>query len=359
MSQADSSHPTQREHVIDALRGVSILAVLAYHYHPFNSQISPYGLYGVTLFFMISGYCMLPSLRSSTSIRHFFSKRIARLFPALVACGLASTIIEKLANVHPDRMHSWADWIKSSICLPSIDIPCQLSGLTLGKFHEYSYPDGAYWTLATEFKFYAVIGLIFWLAGSRHIMISFSVVTLCTLLYWLSPSWQSHYLQEIIPYLPIFLAGAAVQEFTHHDRFKGLFGIVSSILAIAYLRFLDVTPYSMPIVSDPALYAYAFCLVLLLTAATLKSNTPSHWLQSLFSPFVFIGLLSYPLYLLHQDIGLVIFALLEPYDGVTLRLIVTPILLITLAFIIHKSIENRFNKPLIRLFMNVPLSPRH
>src|SRR5262245_3961317 len=85
-----------RDRAIDALRGLSILVVLLYHYRPWSTELLGYGVYGVLLFFMISGYCMPASLATSASLRHFLAKRFARLWPALVACGFLTTLIERL-----------------------------------------------------------------------------------------------------------------------------------------------------------------------------------------------------------------------------------------------------------------------
>ena len=51
---------------------------------------------------MISGYCMLPSLQSSSSLRHFLSK--ARGSGARDLRFL-STLIGRVTSVCPDRLH--------------------------------------------------------------------------------------------------------------------------------------------------------------------------------------------------------------------------------------------------------------
>lgn len=337
-------HPS-REVAVDALRGASIIAVLLYHYHPLGPGLTDWGLYGVTLFFMISGYCMLPSLRSSSSLRHFLSKRAARLFPALVVCGLLSTLIERLTVVRPDRIHGFADWIKTSVCLPTVDVPCAISGVLIGKFHEYSYPDGAYWTLATEFKFYLFIGLMYFVVSRRYTVTAFAVILFSAQLFWAIGSYI-RFIDEILPYLPVFLSGVAISEIACGNRKSGLIGIGSSALVMALMYGLAIKPYSMPVITGSALWAYAACFTILLATTIfplIAGGAVGKW-------FSFLGGFSYPLYLLHQDIGLVLLEYLRPVDGIIVRLFVLPGIMAIAAFIVHKTVEYRWQAALTRMF---------
>jgi peptidoglycan/LPS O-acetylase OafA/YrhL len=116
--QAASVAPTRGRRLawLDALRGIAALFVvfdhLSYHvlqsvrgavYHVFDP-----GLYGVFVFFMVSGYIIPASLERKGSIRSFWLSRLFRLFPlfgfAIVAVfvmhgfGYASL---RDANTHP------------------------------------------------------------------------------------------------------------------------------------------------------------------------------------------------------------------------------------------------------------------
>ena len=71
---------------IDGLRAVAVLAVVIYHAFP---AALPGGFCGVDIFFVISGYLisgiLFKSLSNGTfSFAEFYSRRIRRLFPALV-----------------------------------------------------------------------------------------------------------------------------------------------------------------------------------------------------------------------------------------------------------------------------------
>ena len=71
---------------IDGLRAVSVLAVLIYHAFP---SILPGGFFGVDIFFVISGYLITgiihqQMLEKRFSIADFYARRIRRIFPALI-----------------------------------------------------------------------------------------------------------------------------------------------------------------------------------------------------------------------------------------------------------------------------------
>jgi len=70
---------------IDGLRAVAVLLVMGFHSFPGRV---PGGFVGVDVFFAISGYLIsgliIRDIRDGTfSIRHFYARRIRRIFPAL------------------------------------------------------------------------------------------------------------------------------------------------------------------------------------------------------------------------------------------------------------------------------------
>jgi peptidoglycan/LPS O-acetylase OafA/YrhL len=72
---------------IDGLRAVAVLAVILVHAFP---AVLPGGFCGVDVFFVISGYLITRILRSDLEagqcdLRDFYARRIRRLFPALLA----------------------------------------------------------------------------------------------------------------------------------------------------------------------------------------------------------------------------------------------------------------------------------
>ena len=80
---------------LDGLRAISVIAVLLYHYRNDRSLLRG-GFLGVEVFFVISGYLITSLLlaemreRHRIDLRHFWNRRIRRLWPALVAMVLVT-----------------------------------------------------------------------------------------------------------------------------------------------------------------------------------------------------------------------------------------------------------------------------
>lgn len=84
---------------IDGLRAVAVLSVLFFHLKP---EFLPGGFTGVDVFFVISGYVVTKSLSEyetgnlAAFLGKFFSRRLARIYPPLIACLLATGLFSAL-----------------------------------------------------------------------------------------------------------------------------------------------------------------------------------------------------------------------------------------------------------------------
>src|SRR5262249_670713 len=87
----DNIAPHEYRSDVDGLRAVAVLGVIAFHAAP---RLAPGGFAGVDIFFVISGFLIsgiiMRSLnRGSFSLLEFYSRRIRRIFPALIFVLLA------------------------------------------------------------------------------------------------------------------------------------------------------------------------------------------------------------------------------------------------------------------------------
>ena len=87
---------------IDGLRAIAVLAVLLYHFFP---KALPSGFVGVDVFFVISGFLISRILiagMDSGEFRFFdfYSRRIRRIFPALVVVLLATLLVGWFVLMH-------------------------------------------------------------------------------------------------------------------------------------------------------------------------------------------------------------------------------------------------------------------
>jgi peptidoglycan/LPS O-acetylase OafA/YrhL len=194
MSTLISARPVNQAHFteLDGIRGLAILAVMALHF--FASQINGgqntterlidaitgYGMWGVDLFFVLSGYLITGLLADSRDSPKYFSsfymRRTLRIFPLYygVLFVLVVLIPRSFLQTHaPEALEirTVQPWLWS-----------YLTNIYVAKSGSYSIPYVShFWTLAIEEHFYLMWPLIVRFASRRTaiwIAIALSVLAL-------------------------------------------------------------------------------------------------------------------------------------------------------------------------------------
>jgi peptidoglycan/LPS O-acetylase OafA/YrhL len=186
---------TQYFPYIDGLRALAVLSVLVYHVNEFWL---PGGFVGVDVFFVISGFVVSASVAGfkGQGILHFagyfYARRITRIFPALIACLLTTALVSALFIPA-----SWLSMVNEKTGLYAF---LGLSNFILAQNgRDYFAPTAEFnpythtWSLAVEEQFYLSFPLLFlgWLSGGRGRALStvlFSVFGFASL-GW--AAWQS------------------------------------------------------------------------------------------------------------------------------------------------------------------------
>lgn len=346
--QSESVRPTNQEHTksgerfdnIDLLRALAIMSVVLFHFTArFPADLTlyrhalpsfDYGNLGVELFFIISGYCIWMTISRSHGLIDFLAKRFGRIQPAFTAAVLLTFAVVTLFGL-PGRQVSIAAMLGN------------LSWLTC--FYNIHLVDGAYWSLITELKFYVLFGTIFfalkkwvkpfdaWLTLS----IAGAVLFLFSRLFLQSSTGEMIATQILLfPYAPFFLVGMAICD----SASLGVYRKIACAAALALAAFQGGF--------DPIAAAILIALVPL-TALVLarRSMRIPVWLR-------FIGLISYPLYLIHQNIGLVILRqMASVIESDALRCATTMVILVLLASLISILFEHRY-RPLFESLIREP-----
>ncbi len=289
---------------IDGLRAFAVLAVVAYHAFP---ELVPGGFIGVDIFFVISGYLisgiLYKGLREGNfAFRDFYARRVRRLFPALLVMVVMCMAYGWLVLL-PGEFAQLGGHVAAGLVFAQNIVFWQQTGY----FDPASSlkPLQHLWTLAVEEQFYIFLPpllMLFWKnrwpAASvlwAVLLVSFAANLLVVgvdmnAAFFLTPfrAWE-------------FLAGSllAWHDFgkrDHHDfRFSGILSAVGlGFLIAATLLMKHGEPYPgwktvMPVAGSAMLIAAG----------------PSTWInRSLLSNgiAVWIGLISYPLYLFHWPV---------------------------------------------------------
>jgi peptidoglycan/LPS O-acetylase OafA/YrhL len=287
---------------IDGLRAVSILAVVWYHAFPLAV---PGGFVGVDIFFVISGFLITRIIvgevaANSFSILGFYRRRVRRIFPALIMV-LAITYAVGWLVLLPRDFKLLGDNIVGGAGFFANLV--QLWGRNYFAPDALTNPLLHLWSLGIEEQFY-----IFWplllvvLEGRPFRTTAISAIAIASMaanLYLVADQ------QAIAFYSPAtraweLLAGALLVRSTDNgaacfrrvpDEIKGAAGLLLIALAIGILNSTSKYPgwgALMPVIGA----------ALLLDARDSMVNR-----RLLSHPFmVYVGLVSYPLYLWHWPI---------------------------------------------------------
>ena len=324
-----------RVRYLDGLRGLAILLVMGWHFFgriywmhlPYGMGFTwlptvGFGWAGVNLFFLISGYVIFLTLERCTGFVDFMLRRWIRLFPAmLVGSVIVFVASQLLAKEMPGHRHGFGDLVPGLTLINPIYFEKYL-GLRLRSL------DGAFWSLYVEAAFYLVIGSLFFLVGwaralAALIALWIGVELLPSIarmfdLYWLLRPPYRFLRWAGVGYFGWFAAGALFQK-AQATKDRGLFVMGAVIGLVA-----AVTTTMPDHMGRPMRLALAGCVLLFAAALTWRP------LQRLLETRVllFVGFVSYPLYLVHSALGVGLIAWIAA--RVPLPDIVPPLLVIAL-----------------------------
>ena len=288
---------------IDGLRAVAILPVVAYHA---GLALVPGGFVGVDVFFVISGYLICRLINDeikdgSFTVAAFYKRRVMRLFPALFAMLLATSVLAYLYLL-PIELKEFSDSMIAAVTYVSNIF----FALTTGYFDApaETKPLLHTWSLSVEEQFYIVCPL-FMLACYRFCprrlnalvaigaLLSFAAAVLAytrnpTFAFFLTPfrAWE-------------LLLGAllGIRFFpvaTSSDLKSVIGGAGLALVLFAVFGFSRDTP--LPLATATACIGTALIIHSSENGISVVGRLLS-W-----RPAVFIGLISYSLYLWHWPI---------------------------------------------------------
>jgi len=285
---------------IDGLRAFAIVPVVFFHY-----RIAPFagGFVGVDVFFVISGFLITSLIyreasKGRFSIVDFYERRIRRIFPALFTV-LAFTAVASFAILLPDDLRTYGKSLGATALFAS----------NFEFLREASYFDAAAdlkpllhtWSLAVEEQYYLLFPPLIMLLALRSRGLAFAVIAALTVAFLALAIWLVAVDRPLAFYLlpgrawELFLGASlalAALPALQTGVADALGAIGLALIGWSVFRFTGVTPFpglaSIPPCGGAALLILAGSGGRSLTARLL--STP---------PLVFIGKISYALYLWH------------------------------------------------------------
>ncbi|MPT47701.1 MAG: acyltransferase [Sphingobium sp.] len=336
MRSVSSAKTAGRLAEIDALRGLGAIGVILYHYTARFPEIFPYadhvpfafwpGEYRVLLFFVISGFSIFFSLRHIEGGVDFAVNRFARLFPCYWVAILLTLMVEWIGGA--DRL--------------LVSFASVIVNFTM--MQDYFYipaVDGAYWTLGLELGFYLSMFVLWRLLGRNLANLEWALMLWLGVkifaFYWDGFPWRL-ILVLVLEYLPFFIIGMLFHRIWSGQRSWK-----------EQIPFFAMTLMTVLLVDGQLLFIVACGLVILCMLML------GGWLRFLcFGPLLWLGQISYPLYLVHENIGFVIMlksgeAGLNHWLGFALAISVAMLL----AALMHYYVELPFNRRLMNWWQGV------
>lgn len=319
----------QRLLELDSLRGIMCLCVMIFHYttryqelfgHRIKYPIEfPYGKFGVQFFLITSGFLIFYIKVPKFSLKNFLFKKVIRLYPAYIV-GIIITYI--VLNIYPLEGRT-------------VDLNTFLFNLTmLQGFFQVPYVDSAHWYLTVELIFVIWSSILLFFikkyanfntdkALALFVILSIAIRLVNTFI----PINRLIRLLLLTEYAPYFIIGIllSIKE-KENSRFNKVIMILCMI--------------SIIMSRDIGLFVVTSIIIIIFK---LMLNNKIKFINN--KVFLFIGSISYSLYLIHQNIGYAIINKIENSGIFTeLGLLIPALISIFLATIITYL----FEKPLLK-----------
>lgn len=282
---------------LDFLRGLASLAVCWFHLTSFTygtpdgwfygllRQSGVHGWLGVEVFFVISGFVIPYSLHRAGyrlgNYPTFILKRVARLDPPYL---VSIVVVLLLAFAH--AFYSGRPFEVEGQPVSAAQVLLHLGYVNV--FFGYEWLNPSFWTLAIEFQYYLLMGLLFPLVGSRRRAVrlaAFAAIGAACLLAggeMLAGAGQAPYSNFITRFVFLFLLG--IITFQRRTRLIGVaeYGVLLLVATVGCLLTVGTLPTLAGVLAVVVIMFY-------------------RWKKSFVSDF--FGKISYSLYLLHWPLG--------------------------------------------------------
>ncbi len=289
---------------LDGFRALAILLVMGFHYYGNPSQFQnvemlypygtrfvdmplvKYGYLGVDLFFIISGFVIAMTLETSRNAFEFATKRLARLFPAMLLCTFITffgldLLPQQVWHLNPVDLlpgltfisdFTWRGWLGPHVAIVEI----------------------VYWTLFVEVKFYIFAAIVFFCLRRVPLLVSMAALLNLAWVVIHLPRMDGALVKAILiyDYLPWFLTGVAFRYLSEGRMTRLALFVIAECLLMLVMRMLKGD--RIEIVWTLLFFALFFALVY-----------RPQWLRwASWRPLTLIGVSSYSLYLLHNRLGI-------------------------------------------------------
>jgi peptidoglycan/LPS O-acetylase OafA/YrhL len=263
--------------VLDGLRAISILLVLACHLLPLGPKVlrlnETAGAMGMSLFFALSGFLITSGLIRNPNIQEFLTRRLSRILPLAYAYTL---VVFLLFSFNP----------KSLLWTNLFVVNYLLQYLNDWNAH--------FWSLCVEMQFYLAIAVVVLVAGRKGLWI---VWPACLAITLLRVNAEAHLAIETHLRVDEILSGACVATL-YNNRITSNNWLTSRVLPATMIVAALLWAISAWPLADALQYFRPYMTgLLLLVSLHYGATRPDTLLAS--RPMRYIATISYALYVIH------------------------------------------------------------
>ena len=325
---------------LDSFRGIAVLSVILFHYTTryneiFNTSYSwtfPYGSLGVPVFFILSGFVIHLTVDRCKNATEFLTRRFLRLYPTYWL-----SLILTLCFVGFFRLYE-----REEFRLNILDIVMNFT--MWQEFFGFKNVDGAYWSLLPELLFYLLMAFLIWKKLLNH----FYAINILLLLLGIFHLFISiNIINKVLDlqYILLFFIGVCFYRLKNKKNliFEHFF-IFLNLFVGAFLYHKAQSSFNVNLLLG------AFTLIVFVYYFFYWGKL--NWLGKC-KILIFLGNISYGLYLIHQVMGYAIINYFEEkFYSRTLGMLIAFLASISIAYIITYKIEPAFRKKLrdIKIF---------
>lgn len=285
---------------LDVLRGLAATAVMLHHYTQYYDVLYagrgplPFtfgdGHFGVELFFMLSGFVILMTVERKNSLYAFVASRAARLLPAFWAAAGFTTLMLYLRPMPP-------------LIAPTVEMILANATMAPSLFNHTGI-DMPYWTLTYELVFYVGIAALFSLRLLKRIelvclaWLAFDVLLLATE----TQLFRRLEIVLLIRYANFFIIGICLYRICAGRATPLTYVLLPASIAVTLFGGGETAFYT------PGLQYFTVTLGLAALVWIAARWNPA-WMN--LPPLLYLGRISYSLYLIHNALGYEIMSILQ------------------------------------------------
>lgn len=294
---------------IDGLRAIAVISVIIYH---LNENWLPGGFLGVDIFFVISGFLITGIIinemkENRFSFKDFYTRRIKRIYPAFITVMAIVSFFASALFIYNDF-----NQLRKTIELAAVFSSNFYLGFKQGYFdlNATENPVLHIWSLAVEEQYYLIfpLFLLFSYKKSRNLKSIFKLTTILFIVFLLTSFIPNSFYKDVLHqpntyYLsnlrfPELLIGSLLAIYSINKSIKQSIS-QKTVAALSFILLLTCLYfYHKNLIFIPGLSLVLPCL---LAALVIYTTTQESIVKKLLStkPMVFIGKISYSLYLYH------------------------------------------------------------